>query len=222
MFKTWPGESFTLRGLRNKVTGARLLADGRVLVPVSQSHDKKTDRHSVTLTLPARAPDKRVSVVVLEFSGKADGDPMPQEQADGSVALPVHLAKIRGDGVRLGRDGAVEGWKSTDAKLAWQFKLTAPGTFNVHVLTTAHGRRKAQFGDHEVTAGVGKVSVSGPAGVCNLDPDSKEENWQFVVNPLGPLAIRKTKKVELILKASAIDGNAGLGLTVAGVKLVRR
>ncbi len=222
MFQTWPGKTFTLKGLRNKVTRARLLTDSRVLVPVSQTHDKKTDEHSVTLTLPARKPDKHVSVVVLEFSGKADADPTPQEQADGSVALPVHLAKIKGGSVQLGRDGAVAGWKTTDIRLSWKFRLAARGTFDVQVRTTAHARRKEQFGNHEVTAAIGKKTVSGPAGVCNLDPDSKEENWQFVTNPLGALTIGKAGAAKLTLKASAIDENAGAGLTVLAVKLVRQ
>ena len=74
---------FVLRGLRNRVKGAYLLANRRRKIEVSQSHDKGLDQHVLELRLPSKKPDKYVSVVVLEIAGPADVDASPLRQPDG-------------------------------------------------------------------------------------------------------------------------------------------
>jgi len=64
----------SLFGLRNKVRKAYLLADKKAKIEFEQTHDKKLDLHTLELSLPAKRPDKYVSVVVLEIAGKADVD----------------------------------------------------------------------------------------------------------------------------------------------------
>ena len=58
----WPSANFTLPGMKNKVTGAYLLADKSTPLRVAQNGE------NVTVTLPARAPDPIASVLVLEVS----------------------------------------------------------------------------------------------------------------------------------------------------------
>ncbi len=65
-----------LPGLRNKVKAAYLLRGGKK-VQFSQTHDKAADHHAVELKLPARKPDKYISVVVLEIAGKTNVDESP-------------------------------------------------------------------------------------------------------------------------------------------------
>ena len=62
LFK-WPGGSFTLPGVVNKVAKAYFLVD-----PSRRSLPLKKDRDQVTVTLPPEAPDKMDTVMVFELA----------------------------------------------------------------------------------------------------------------------------------------------------------
>ena len=67
-------KKLVLRGLRNKVKSAWLLAGRQAKVAFDDAHDRAEDTHKLTLSLPAKRPDRHVSVVVVEFAGKLDVD----------------------------------------------------------------------------------------------------------------------------------------------------
>jgi alpha-L-fucosidase len=57
----WPNGTFELDGVKSKIKKSYLLVDSKNKLKVNQSGDK------VSITLPARAPDKVDSVLVLEY-----------------------------------------------------------------------------------------------------------------------------------------------------------
>ena len=57
----WPNGTFELDGVKSKIKKSYLLVDSRNTLKVNQSGDK------VSITLPAQAPDKVDSVLVLEY-----------------------------------------------------------------------------------------------------------------------------------------------------------
>ena len=63
------GLSFTLSGVKNSVKKVYLLADKRQNIPFEQTRSTKDKRYEIKLSLPARKPDRYVSVVVLEIDG---------------------------------------------------------------------------------------------------------------------------------------------------------
>ena len=60
LFK-WPAEPFRLDGVKTRITRAYLLAD-----PARKSLELRQDNESLSVTLPAQAPDANASVLVLE------------------------------------------------------------------------------------------------------------------------------------------------------------
>ena len=134
MFTKWP-RKFTLYGLKSKVKKAYLLAKKGTKVEFAQTHDRKLGHHVLTLELPAKRPDRYVSVVVLEIEGEAKVDESPIQQPDGTVTLPAHMADLHGSRMRIARHGAIENWLSEKEWLEWDFKVSAPGEFTVKLLT---------------------------------------------------------------------------------------
>jgi len=209
----WPG-ALTLRGLRNTVTHAALLADGTE-VAREQSGD------SLTLHLPARAPDPRVSVVALDFEGPLDVDTSLYQQADGTVTLPGYLADmLKGpdSGMALSRNGMVGGWKGTASKLQWQFKLLTPGTFTVRVVLGSPYHRRPPDGGHVLRLTAGEATVA-DAVTCDEQVQSpRAQYFPEYAGTLGQIALDAPGTVTVALEAEQIAGEAGI--TLAAVQLV--
>jgi alpha-L-fucosidase len=127
----WPKQLF-VPGLKNRVEEAYLLADPkRAALPVSQNED------GVTVTLPAEAPDKIASVVVLEISGPADVGPYSiPPAADGSITFPAVDATIHGNTARYDGDPGKDDigyWTNAQDWIDWNFSIKTPGAFEVEV-----------------------------------------------------------------------------------------
>ena len=216
-FMKWPGGKFTLYGLKSKVKKAYLLAKKSAGIEFAQSHDRKLGHHVLTLKLPAKRPDRYVSVVVLEIGGETKVDESPIQQPDGTVTLPAHMSELHGRKMRIARHGAIENWLSEKEWLGWDFKVSAPGEFEVKLLTWH--RRSWQLG-HKV-----KVSVAGKDLKGTVRPDEKidsprTKHFPEVATRLGKVRIAKAGKYTLALRAEKIKKDAPIGLTASAVRLV--
>ena len=72
LFFHWPENPFLLKGLRNKIKRAYLLADKNSSALVVRQETDQNDSCILILNLPEQIPDKNVSVVVLEIEGDID------------------------------------------------------------------------------------------------------------------------------------------------------
>lgn len=95
-FWQWPQGEFSLRGLKSSITGAWLL-NGR---QVSWQQSAET----LSLHLPAAAPDAPISIVELEFAAPIKIDATLQPQMGGNLVLPAHLAHIEISPQSIGHD----------------------------------------------------------------------------------------------------------------------
>jgi alpha-L-fucosidase len=225
----WPDREFALAGLRSRVLGVRLLADGRELVPFRQEHDLATDHHVLRLTLPAAAPDPYAAVIALDLAGDADVDPLPVQQPDRGLVLPAYLALLQGPPeMRLERSGYLGGWKGT-GRLTWSFRLREPGRYRVWVQTfmdrdraqgfRAHDGFEHYYGNHLLRVVVADQSVAGLAGRRDMVLDESVNRWHAAESDLGEMAIAGTGAQQLILELDQADATAELGPTVCGVRL---
>ena len=214
---TWSGK-LTLTGLRNSVRGATLLADKRRKVTVEQEHNRILGRHALTLHLPARKPDRHVSVIRLDIAGRADVDPVPAQQDDGAIVLPAHTADLHtpktGKKMCIGRAGTTENWVTTNNWMSWNFRVFQPGPFTVKLhLVYGHAfptgcRVKVAVG---LSTAPGRVRPDADADVI---PDRHHHEATATI---GILNVPEPGPHTLTLKAQAI-GSAGL--TVASLELV--
>src|SRR5204863_147152 len=129
----WPQKSLVLYGLKSKVRRAYLLSNKKGL-KFTQQADGQLDHYALNLELPAVAPDKYDSVIVLEIQGETEADTSLLQQPDLSVTLPAFLSeahKVGDQGLHLDTRGVVERWLDKDEWLDWDFKISQPGAFDV-------------------------------------------------------------------------------------------
>jgi alpha-L-fucosidase len=218
----WPQKELVLYGLKSKVRRAYLLSN-KAKLKFTQSTDQGADHYGLNLQLPASAPDKYDSVIVLDLQGDMQVDASLLQQPDESVTLPAFLSeahKVGSEGLRFDSRGVVERWLNKDEWLGWDFKVNRSGTFDVVLLTSEQKYGRDWEGGHTVD-----IEVAGQKLKGTVDNNGKEENpanpyWKYVVSKIGRVMIDKTGKYSLTLKPETIRAEKKLGLTLVSVKLI--
>jgi alpha-L-fucosidase len=216
----WEGGRFTLYGLKNKVKGARTLADGKAL-EVRQSMHRTLRTPVLEMDLPKKAPDRNVSVIVLDIVGNAAVDESLTQRPDGVIHLPAHMATLqparRSRLLRIGRAGCTESWEKTSEWLVWRFKAAEPGRYGVKVVTRA--RRAEWEGRHTMKVILERQTLkrrlSGEEPIIN---DATRYHAE-AASKLGTVTIAKAGKMELALKAAKVD-KVAKSVRVVAVELV--
>lgn len=90
----WPNGKFSLRGLCNSVNKAYLLANPDKALSVEQEYNTQLDYNEVSVLLPENAPDKDVSVLVLEIDGDVKVDNTLIQQPDDNIILEAIRAEL--------------------------------------------------------------------------------------------------------------------------------
>jgi len=217
----WPQKALVIYGLKSKVRRAYLLSDKKGL-KFTQQADEKMDHYALNIELPASAPDKNDSVIVLEVQGETEADTSLLQQPDFSVTLPAFLSethKVGDQGLRFDTRGVVERWLNKDEWLNWDFKVNHPGTFEVVLLSSEQKYGRDWEGGHTV-----EIEVAGQKLKGQVDNNGKEENpanpyWKYVVSKIGRVTIDKAGKYKLNLKPETIRAEKKLGLTLVSVEL---
>ncbi|OPZ01962.1 MAG: hypothetical protein BWZ10_03397 [candidate division BRC1 bacterium ADurb.BinA364] len=124
----WPAEGKLLvRGLKNDVKSARLLAGGKELKAANVDP-------GVEIELPLEAPDKVSTTVVLEIEGDANvEDVLLVQEADGSVSLDIGDAQLSGKMRFESAQGRryIGFWTNPEDVAIWTFHVNEPGMFSV-------------------------------------------------------------------------------------------
>jgi alpha-L-fucosidase len=217
----WPQKALVIYGLKSKVRRAYLLSDKKGL-KFTQQADEKMDHYALNIELPASAPDKNDSVIVLEVQGETEADTSLLQQPDFSVTLPAFLSethKVGDQGLRFDTRGVVERWLNKDEWLNWDFKVNHPGTFEVVLLSSEQKYGRDWEGGHTV-----EIEVAGQKLKGQVDNNGKEENpanpyWKYVISKIGRVTIDKAGKHKLNLKPETIRAEKKLGLTLVSVEL---
>jgi len=217
----WPQQALVIYGLKSKVRRAYLLSNKKAL-KFTQQADRQLDHYALNIELPATAPDKYDSVIVLELQGETQADTSLLQQPDRSVTLPAFLSEthLMGDqGLRLDSRGVVERWLNKDEWLKWDFKVSRPGTFEVVLLSSEQKYGRDWEGGHTVA-----IEVAGQKLRGQIDNNGKEENpanpyWTYVVSRIGRVTIDKPGSYNLSLKPETIRAEKKLGLTLVSVEL---
>lgn len=202
----WPTANFYLEGLKNKVKKAYLLADkGQKALPVKASYNKKTGHHRLKIDLPQTAPDKVVSVVVLEIEGAPEVETAICQQADQSILLPGVSGEASKDNkpaeLKFTARGGGADWRDAAINLTWNFTVEKTGTYQIDLVTTetgSHGSPVWQGGQKL------KIRCAGQFQETTVAADSKEYNprsqyWKLIHTSAGKIKFEKPGKYELSL-----------------------
>jgi alpha-L-fucosidase len=214
----WPQKELIVNGFSNKVQKASLLA-GNQKLSFTQAKDG-----SVTIQLPAAAPDKIDSVVVLDIVGAPKVETAVLQQPNGQVSLPAFLGEVHksasGDGLRFDSRGVAERWLTPEEWLSWDLRVTRPGEYEVVVLSSEQKYGKAWEGGHKIVVDVAGQKVSGTVNRDKVEEDPTSPYWKHVVSDIGRVKINKAGQYTLNLKPEKIEAAQKLGLTLVSVKLV--
>jgi len=129
----WPANGkLLLGGLKNEVKKAYLLSDQtKKSLPV-----ERLGEADINIRIPSKSPDDADAVVVLDIEGPVTAEPVRRLAAKGIAnRLLAFDAELHGKGFGFG-DGKtnryyVEGWKSSDQYLSWDFKILEPAKYRL-------------------------------------------------------------------------------------------
>ena len=223
LFTTWPGEHFTLLGLRNRVTNATLPADKKAHIDVSQTRDSDCD--ILTLRLP-ECPDPNVSVVALELDGAPDVDQTALQQTDGSITMIASMANLHtpesGTQIRIGETGVIQDWFDTSNWIDCDFKVFKPGTFEIRVHTSTLRRVREWTGGHEV-----RVDIAGSTFRKTITPDvwsdsPKAQYFPEAATIIGQVQLDNPGLHTIEVCAESINKESRAGLSVSAISLMRQ
>ena len=223
LITSWSSK-FTLNGIKNKVRNAYLLAAPDKSLKFKQTCDQALDFHSLTLSLPGKKPDSRISVVVLELDGLPNVETVALQQPCGSITLPVHMATFNGpDGCRtpnLTRGGLLNDWHSTQNWVSWPLKVKDAGEYNVRlVLGSPHWETKVR-GGHKVTVTVGSQTLKGTVTSDEEIKSVRTTHFWLAATNLGRIRVEKAGNISLELRAEEISAKAPEGLTLLSLELI--
>ena len=148
--RDWPQDNvLTVSGVKNPVTSAYFLVDKSTKLSVNQA-DNLT-----RITLPAKAPDDPISVLVLEIDGFPKVNPSVVLQNDtGVIEFNYLTAKTRGKTMtRFNRKGGfhISKWTGPEDAVDWFVNVTKPGKFKVNITYAANKEWEGKY--FEITIG---------------------------------------------------------------------
>jgi alpha-L-fucosidase len=221
----WPTADFYLEGLTNKVKKAYLLADkNQKSLTFKEIYDKKTDHHRLKIELPKEAPDKIVSVVVLEIEGSAMVETSICQQADRSILLQgisgVASKENKPAELKFTARGGGADWRDAAVSLTWSFKVEKAGTYLIDLVTTetgSHGTPVWQGGQKV------EIKCAGQKLETIVADDAKEYNprsqyWKLIHTKGGEISFDKPGTYELSLIPRNFTENT-IGFTFKEIRL---
>ncbi len=223
----WPATDFYLEGLRNKINKVYLLADeSKKAIPFEQTYNMELDHHRVRINLPKNAPDKVVSVVVLEVDGEPQVEKTISQQFDGKIYLPGPTAEITKNNETyklnfMTRGGGANGFNDPSINLTWNFMVEKPGTYQVDIIsseTGSHGSPQWE-GDHII-----KIRCNSQEFETKIVADNKEYNqrnqyWKNIRTNAKTIRFEKPGNYTLQLIPRVIQ-NDKVGFTFREIQLI--
>jgi alpha-L-fucosidase len=197
----WPQDGKLLvPGLQNKVTKIYLLTSSG-----HQSLQGESGPDGWTISVPAQAPDSISSTIVLKIEGAPNvKQPMLSQDFDGSVSLPSAEARLHGSDIQTENENGHDNigyWTNPDDWCEWQFKISAPGKFDVTADMAAEVSAQIELSAggsrlHAATPGtgnyqkyktvkLGSVEIAN-AGVATLELRPVKDGW----NPVNVRSLR--------------------------------
>lgn len=129
---TWPSNGkLTIGGIKSNIRKAYLLTDPQkksLAIDFLNSED-------LNISIPLKAPDTANTVIVLEMRGDIETDSLRLIASNIPTRLLAFDAELKGKGFSYG-DGKsaayyVEGWKTKEQSISWNFRNTEPATFDI-------------------------------------------------------------------------------------------
>jgi alpha-L-fucosidase len=207
----WPGDRIArLPNLRNQIKEAYLLGRKKANLPLAR------EGADWAIKLPAKAPDKSASVLVVELDGPPQVDPFVVGPNDsGVIELPALYGSLEGPhGQRIryeSRDGIIHAgnWIRPPDSIEWSFQARRPGVYKLvidHAVETGQGGTPFQvFVNGKIAArlapnGVPFSSGDGEVvGAASMEFKTRATGGEFKTRAIGNVKLQKGEnKIKLV------------------------
>jgi len=146
-----------------------------------------------------------------------------QQQPDGAVTLPAQLSEFHkspGSKAQPDSRGVMERWTSAQDWAEWSFKVSAPATFEVEMITSQQKYGRGWDGGQRVVLDVASQKLSGVVTNGGKLENPSNPYWPYVVSKMGRVHVDKSGKYNLSLKPEDIPAGQMYGLTLVSIRLV--
>lgn len=222
----WPAGDFYLEGLKNKVRKIYLLSDKRQK-PLSfkEYYNSDIDHHRIKIDLPKEAPDKVVSVVVVETDGPIGIESSICQSADKNILLSGILGEAKKGNqpaeLNFTARGGGATWLDPEVSLIWNFKVEKAGTYQVDLVTTETGSHGSPIwqGGQKI-----KIICAGQQSETTVTDESREYNprsqyWKLIHTSAGKIKFDKPGTYQLSLVPEEFT-ETKIGFTFKEINLV--
>jgi alpha-L-fucosidase len=132
----WPSDGIIkLSGMQNSINSAYLLVDESRRLSFNQTENE------AHILVPPTAPDKPITVVVVEFEGPLKVEPpLVIQDESGSLTLNYLTAVTSGNAMtRFNRKGGfhISKWTRPEDSVEWKIRINKPGKFKVNITYSA-------------------------------------------------------------------------------------
>ena len=178
----WPKGAFTIDNVDMKVTKAYLLAD-----PAHRPLKFTYQNNVLSVSLPAAAPDKIASVLVIDIDGKAVQLPTYlAQEADGALNLTAQDGEVVGSSAKLEGDH-IGYWMDAKDTVQWAVDIKTPGTFAISLdYALDPGSAGSEFA---VVAGDNKLVIK-PEATGSWDKFQTIEAGELKIDQAGKFIIK--------------------------------
>ncbi len=178
----WPQGAFTINNVDIKATKAYLLAD-----PARRPLKFTNQNNVLSVSLPAAAPDKIASVLVIDIDGKAVQLPTYLAQdADGTLQLTAQDGEVVGSTAKLDGDH-IGYWMDAHDAVHWPFDIKTTGTFAISLdYALDSGSAGSEFA---VSVGDNKLVIK-PAATGSWDKFQTIKAGELKIDQAGKVMIK--------------------------------
>lgn len=199
----WPRDGKITVPLSNKVKKASLLLEGKdAKLEIDQQEG------SVTIKLPAEAPNKIASVVALKIKGELEVGSIITKQTGDSIELTATDATIHGSAQFEQPKHCIGYWTDTSCWVNWDLEMTKKGSYNVDVSYACPADSAGST--YEVSLNAQKVSGT-------VDSTGAWETFKTV--RIGTVTIDKPGKISLEVRPTNKPGLAVMNLRSITLRL---
>lgn len=194
----WPSSGeLIVPGLRNKVKTVYLVADP----------DKKPMKHvrldeqDVLISVPEK-PDEIFPVIVVEYEGVIDANPMMRLAAKDYNNVfrafdgVIHGSTLRYDVGKKGKDGVLD-WTNPEDWISWDFRVSDPGEYRLEMNYGAIP--EAEGNTYCVTVGDASIKA---------EVNNTGNQYKFETYPIGTVNIPSAGVYTISVKPDTIKGGA--------------
>jgi alpha-L-fucosidase len=214
LVKDWPAGELQLFGLTNKALGAKVLGKPDAEVAIDQQGD------TLTLSVPADAPEPIVSVIAVTLDGPAQAEQLVIQEPGKPIELHTALAQTTGD-IQIHRTRGTTDWTTTDPTVAWTVRIKTPGEYEAVAITRTNKKEPEKFGNHDVELTVGSESITAAIGVKYMTNDDDGKAFEFTRSPMGTIRVDQTDgDLTVRVAAKQLDAAAENGLALRSIELI--